>query len=546
MFRDLKEYQEIHNLYQNSVYLSEDERKFIESVNETEFTDEELLYLSENTEEVINHLIESEILNENIFKLGGLVKGLKNVKGIKNVSKIKGFDKFKNIKVPSKNVKNIKLPSKGYELQSIGGFKGFKDSPLTGITNKIKDKLNVKGLLKGKKDKIAKSVKPTKSKVKGKGKGISPGVAGAIGGVGVLGASELMNQSSKRATEAELAAIKKQLEKLQKERDDRIDKDVEKYVKDRKNPEGINKDLTIDKSKEKKEVKPETKTEVKPETKTEVKPETKTETKPTNPSGKVIPKPKKPLSDKSPAAKAGISKERRQKFANQNAAFQATKRKDSGYTKMDFIKDFPNSQTAKKYRKGEPIPGFRYKKNLKSSYEYDTHKGLNEMGPEGLIPKDSFSEKPKPKPKEKPVRKPSNLGSASLIPPESFKKEELEELTPYDIVLEYLLYTEQVATIEEANYVMTEMDGKTINDIVKEVTQSLEEGLGSVRVLPALGKMALGAAAVKGISSYLGRKSGESSIKGGQQVKDKAGAGGGLIKKIKDRTDATNKAIEKM
>ena len=108
MFRDLKEYQEIHNLYQNSVYLSEDERKFIETVNETEFTDEELLYFSENTEEVINHLIESEILNENIFKLGGLVKGLKNVKGIKNVSKIKGFDKFKNIKVPSKNVKNIK------------------------------------------------------------------------------------------------------------------------------------------------------------------------------------------------------------------------------------------------------------------------------------------------------------------------------------------------------------------------------------------------------------------------------------------------------
>ena len=485
MFRDLKEYQEIHNLYQNSVYLSEDERKFIETVNETEFTDEELLYFSENTEEVINHLIESEILNENIFKLGGLVKGIKNIKGIKNVSKIKGFDKFKNIKVPSKNVKNIKLPSKGYELQSIGGFKGFKDSPVTSITNKLKDKLNVKGLLKGKKDKISKSVKSTKSKVKGskpKGRGISPGVAGAIGGSAVLGASELMNQSSKRATEAELAAIKKQLEKLQKERDDRIDKDVEKYVKDRKNPEGINKDLTIDKSKEKKEVKPETKTEVKPETKTEVKPETKTETKPTNPSGKVIPKPKKPLSDKSPAAKAGIPKERRQKFANQNAAFQATKRKDSGYTKMDFIKDFPNSQTAKKYRKGEPIPGFKYKKNLKSSYEYDTHKGLNEMGPEGLIPQET----PKPKEKEKPVRKPSNLGAASLIPPESFKKEELEELTPYDIVLEYLLSTEQAATIEEANYVMTEMDAETIQGIVEEQKKNFDEGLASMALKTGL------------------------------------------------------------
>ena len=411
MFRDLKEYQQIHNLYQNSVYLSEDERKFIETVNETEFTDEELLYFSENTEEVINHLIESEILNENIFKLGGLVKGIKNVKGLKNVSKIKGFDKFKNIKVPSKNVKNIKLPSKGYELQSIGGFKGFKDSPVTSITNKLKDKLNVKGLLKGKKDKISKSVKSTKSKVKGskpKGRGISPGVAGAIGGSAVLGASELMNQSSKRATEAELAAIKKQLEKLQKERDDRIDKDVEKYVKDRKNPEGINKDLTIDKSKEKKEVKPETKTEVKPETKTEVKPETKTETKPTNPSGKVIPKPKKPLSDKSPAAKAGIPKERRQKFANQNAAFQATKNKDSGYNKMDFIKDFPQSQTAKKFNKGERIPGFSYKKNLKNSYE------------------------------------------------------------PYDLVLDYVLSEGHADNIEEAHYVMMQLDEETIKEFIKK------------------------------------------------------------------------------
>ena len=47
------------------------------------------------------------------------------------------------------------------------------------------------------------------------------------------------------------------------------------------------------------------------------------------------------------------------------------------------------------------------------------------------------------------------------------KKAAMEEYTPYDIVLEYLLSTEQAATIEEANYVMTEMDGKTIKDIVE-------------------------------------------------------------------------------
>ena len=52
----------------------------------------------------------------------------------------------------------------------------------------------------------------------------------------------------------------------------------------------------------------------------------------TNPSGKIIPKPTKPLMKNSPAAKAGIPIEKRQKIANQNAAFQATKIKDSGYS----------------------------------------------------------------------------------------------------------------------------------------------------------------------------------------------------------------------
>ena len=130
------------------------------------------------------------------------------------------------------------------------------------------------------------------------------------------------------------------------------------------------------------------------------------DTTPKNPSGKDIPKPKKPLMKNSPAAKAGIPIETRQKFANQNAAFQATKKKDSGYTKMDFIKDFPNSQTAKKYNKGERIPGFSYKKNLKNSYE------------------------------------------------------------PYHIVLGYLLSEGHADTINEAHYVMTQMDENTIQEIV--------------------------------------------------------------------------------
>ena len=137
--------------------------------------------------------------------------------------------------------------------------------------------------------------------------------------------------------------------------------------------------------------------------KSEVKP-----VKPTNPSGKVIPKPTKPLMKNSPAAKAGIPIEKRQKFANQNAAFQATKNKDSGYNKMDFIKDFPQSQTAKKFNKGQPIPGFSYKKNLKNSYE------------------------------------------------------------PYDLVLDYVLSEGHADNIEEAHYVMMQLDEETIKEFIKK------------------------------------------------------------------------------
>jgi len=50
-----------------------------------------------------------------------------------------------------------------------------------------------------------------------------------------------------------------------------------------------------------------------------------------------------------------------------------------------------------------------------------------------------------------------------------------EELTPYDYVLEYLLSSEQAATIEEANYVMTEMDAETIQGIVEEQKKTLTE-----------------------------------------------------------------------
>ena len=91
-----------------------------------------------------------------------------------------------------------------------------------------------------------------------------------------------------------------------------------------------------------------------------------------------------------------------------------------------------------------------------------------------------------------------------------------EEYTPYDIVLEYLLSSEQAATIEEANYVMTEMDAETIQGIVEEQKKNFDEGIGQMPVVNVLGGLLATGAAIKGAASYLGRKAGEKSIKNKQ------------------------------
>ena len=90
----------------------------------------------------------------------------------------------------------------------------------------------------------------------------------------------------------------------------------------------------------------------------------------------------------------------------------------------------------------------------------------------------------------------------------------VENYTPYDMVLEYLMSTQQVATIEEANYVMTEMDAETIQSIVEEQKKNLDEkfNLGKVRILPALFKGGAAVIGTKMIASKLGQQSGQNQI----------------------------------
>ena len=84
------------------------------------------------------------------------------------------------------------------------------------------------------------------------------------------------------------------------------------------------------------------------------------------------------------------------------------------------------------------------------------------------------------------------------------------------MVLEYLFSTEQVTTLEEANYVMMEMDQQTVGEIVTEVKQELHE------LLPLAG-LALGGLAVNAL-----RKRGKAKRqgKGGSPFKPAGAAAG--------------------
>ena len=66
------------------------------------------------------------------------------------------------------------------------------------------------------------------------------------------------------------------------------------------------------------------------------------------------------------------------------------------------------------------------------------------------------------------IKKPERQMGRSAAKRRQMAGSRMEEYTPYDIVLEYLLSSKQAATIEEANYIMTEMDAKTIQSIVAE------------------------------------------------------------------------------
>jgi len=146
--------------------------------------------------------------------------------------------------------------------------------------------------------------------------------------------------------------------------------------------------------------------------------------RPANPSGKELPKARTIGPDKgqvNPNSARGkmIAKNKErfggdkvEKLRDKNAAFQKAKKKGSGYSMDDFAKDFPNSNTAKK----------RNKRNRVTSVM------------------------------------------------------DMESYDAFDIVSNYLFESNQVDNMDEALYIMMEMDATTIQGIVNEHHQKDENG----------------------------------------------------------------------
>ena len=217
------------------------------------------------------------------------------------------------------------------------------------------------------------------------------------------------------ATVGGIAAVtgnnnKKKVEANKKEDDKNtaIKNQVDKYVADRKGP--INKDLTIDNS------------EAGKAKYAEKAAKREAGKQPINPSGKELPKPRavKPGSaranmiarNKEIFGKDSAGNDRVDMLRNKNAAFQASKKSGSNYSRKDFIKDFPDSNAAKDARKSKRIPSVM----------------------------------------------------------------DMESYDAYDLVLDYIMETKQASNIEEANYIMIEMDQSTVHEIVEAQKKTLGEG----------------------------------------------------------------------
>ena len=456
MFRELKEYQDIIKLYQNNVYQSEEDI-IKEAFASEEFTEEEAAFIEENFDALIE-----EVIAEEEESLSEQVTGRQRGKMLRQ----KADEIISDIRKPA--AKTTKVSSKAIQGGKTAGAVGKFKSALSKVGSKIGN--------------VAKTaVKTGAAPFKAGGAVSKMGAAAGKSGLAVKGAKVLskLGPAGKLAAGAALAggallANRKNIKAAaDKAKGEKISKQVDKYVEKNKGDKPIRKidPAPFNKREKAEPVKSATASEPVVSDKTKQgKPRTKAQMMAAKriASGKTI----QQVKDENKASMKARAKER---FAD----FKAKRAAKSGNAK-------PEAQ-AKPVEKPAATPSGD---KLKAGSFGISEKGKKqaaanraEVAKKNTVPSGSFGI--------------SEKGKKQAAANRAEKKAAMEEFTPYDLVLEYLLSSEQVATIEEANYVMTEMDEKTIQGIVEEQKKNLDEGLLKAAGYTALALPAIAAVAKK-------------------------------------------------
>ena len=444
MFRDLKEYQEIQNLYENQVYLSEeDENELLDIIESFDLTDDEIEYFVENYEEFYQ--------DEEVILLENPLKALKTLKTIRTAGKFGG-----GIKTGI----NLQKSARRANIKNMLGRKPFDPvgKKFSGPVNLNKNFAKFSSI----KDKLQKNAK---------GLAIAGGLTGAVAvGRQLSKGSDVKKEKEKKKIEDKVKDKTITQVKPVTAGGGSVDAEGKKIPStkeiraksDRATSAG-NAGSSTDSGGTAGPQKTETKTDTKPKTT-----ETKTQTSTTTTA------PQKKMSSIEKKNRARFGDERVDMLKAKNKDFQAMKK--GGMTKDEFIKKYPKSITAQR------------SKGLREQTEWDA----------------------------------------------------------YDMVLEYLFSTEQVSSLEEANYVMMQLDEENIQEIVGTALKGLKmvgkfgaKGVPQFAALtgtaaalgPSVGKLAYKATETAGnvankignfnpFSGYINKKRDESPLGGNKRVDD--------------------------
>ena len=389
MFKDLKEYQEITRIYNESVNISEEQRAINKIFLEEGFTLEEIEYLEENWDE----LWENELAQ---FTQECIVESFEG----QNLTEeqIQQIDEVLGLKMLAKGItKAAPAVSKGLRSANVGIKKGLRSVGKTlsggikklgtGIKDTASGALSVgKSALK-KVGGVIKKAAPIIGKGALLGTGAALPIAGTMMGVNALRNIGKKNREANTQTNTNTTAGEKAGEAGAQALKDKITTVDQKSGGEKAGEAGAqalkDKIKTVDQ---------------------------KTDTKSSPDIDKIA---STPSSEIKKSGKTSMIKKNIDRFGKDRVQHLQDKQKDfklmrsKKMSKDEFINKYPNSITAQR------------SKGLRDHAEWDA----------------------------------------------------------YDMVLEYLISTEQVTSLEEANYVMMEMDQETIGSIVNEVTYLLDEGL---------------------------------------------------------------------